>query len=145
MKNYDMDHRVKGILYPRMKTIKYVIEIEYEKDLKVATDYDSNLDARSYADYILSGELIDLSSLKSVYLIVYENGLMVSSELLYKGDDEIQINILFKDGDLNKTQFKQTAVADKFCEIVKKSLQKEIISIEYIINGASELIYENSK
>ena len=72
--NFDLSHRQSGIVYKRALTIKYQIEITYNDGSKKTEDFDSNLEAISFADWMQTGECIDPDTIQSIYLVTYENG-----------------------------------------------------------------------
>ena len=72
--NLDLIHRQQGMLYKRAMSFKYQIEITYSDGTKIVDDFDSNPEARSFADWMTSGEYIDPDKIISVYLVTRENG-----------------------------------------------------------------------
>jgi len=72
--NYDLIHRQFGMVYKKAMSFKYQVEITYTNGTKSTEDFDSNLEAQSFADWMTNGECINFETIQSVYLITYENG-----------------------------------------------------------------------
>ena len=72
--NYDLMHRQLGMVYKKAMSFKYQIEITYIDGSKKIEDFDTNLEAQSFGDWMTSGEYIDPGKIVSVYMITRENG-----------------------------------------------------------------------
>lgn len=74
MNTYDFSHRQLGILYKPATQIVHQIEIQYSDGTKQCEDFDSPLEAQSFADFMDSGECFDPDRIQSIYLITKEDG-----------------------------------------------------------------------
>lgn len=78
MNIYDFSHRQLGVLYKPAIRIVYQIEIQYSDGTKQCEDFDSPLEAQSFADFMDSGECFDCDKIQSIYLITKEDGNITS-------------------------------------------------------------------
>lgn len=84
-RSLEFGHRQQGMVYPRAYKASFTIEIEYKDNSKKSKEYQSWHEAMSYAEFILSAEYDDLTSISNIWMVTKEDGDTKHVAMIYGG------------------------------------------------------------